>query len=154
MTKIINFENKKMPYTYEYPRPAVTVDAILIDKTNEPEILLVNRKFYPFEGMWALPGGFVDIDETLEEAVIRELEEETGITGIKLEQFGAFSEINRDPRHRTISVIFIAFVEKETLQITAGDDAADAKWFKLKNIKELAFDHFEIVKLAEKKYLL
>jgi len=143
-----------MPYTYEYPRPAVTVDAILIDRTTNAQILLVNRKFYPFEGMWALPGGFVDMDETLEEAVIRELEEETGVTGIELEQFGAFSEINRDPRHRTISVIFIAFVEKNKLQITAGDDAADAKWFRIQDLQELAFDHFEIVKLAEKKYKL
>ena len=140
-----------MSFTYKYPRPAVTVDAIIIDKS-EAEVLLIQRKFYPFENMWALPGGFVDMEETLEEAIARELSEETGLTDIELEQFGAFSDVNRDPRHRTISVIFIGFVKKGDLEVAAGDDAADAKWFKIKKIKELAFDHYEVIKMAEKKF--
>ncbi len=143
-----------MSYTYKYPRPAVSVDAILIDKNKEADVLLIRRKHYPFENMWALPGGFVDMNETLEEAIDRELEEETGISGVSLEQFKAFSEVNRDPRFRTISVIFIGFVNKEDLEVSAGDDAAEAKWFKIKNLENLAFDHYDILTLAIKKYKL
>ena len=135
-----------MSYTYEYPRAAITVDSIIIRKiTDQFELLLIQRDRYPFEGMWALPGGFIEMDETLMEAASRELEEETGLTGIELSQYKAFDKIDRDPRGRTISVVFYGFFEKSTSQIRASSDARDAKWFALINLPELAFDHSEIV---------
>lgn len=125
-------------HTYSYPRPAVTVDAILISKQNS--VLLIERGREPFKGKWALPGGFIDMDEPLETACMRELEEETGIRISELKQFKAFGAVDRDPRHRTISVIFYAFTENEIIA-QAGDDAAKAQWFPLDQLPELAFDH-------------
>lgn len=125
-------------YTYSYPRPAVTVDAILISKQNS--VLLIERGREPFKGKWALPGGFIEMDEPLETACIRELEEETGIRITLLKQFKAFGAVDRDPRHRTISVIFYAFTENEIIA-HAGDDAAKAQWFPIDQLPELAFDH-------------
>jgi 8-oxo-dGTP diphosphatase len=142
-----------MTYIYDYPRPAVTADIIIIKKSKDQQfVLLIERKHPPFEGMWALPGGFLDMDETLEEAALRELQEETGITGVELKQFHTFSNINRDPRHRTITTVFIGFTD-DTVSIEAGDDAAKAQWFALDNIPPLAFDHAEVMKLflEEKK---
>jgi 8-oxo-dGTP diphosphatase len=133
-------------FTYSYPRPAVTVDAILISKQNS--ILLIERGRDPFKGKWALPGGFIDMDEELETACRRELEEETGLRVGELKQFRAFGGVNRDPRHRTISVLFYAFTEDE-LAACAGDDAAKAQWFPLDQLPELGFDHGQI--LAEFK---
>ena len=129
-------------YTYSYPRPAVTVDAILISKQNS--VLLIERGREPFKGRWALPGGFVDMDESLETACQRELEEETGIRISELKQFKAFGAVDRDPRHRTISVIFYAFTEGEIIA-RAGDDAAKAQWFPIDQLPELAFDHQTIL---------
>lgn len=131
-----------MAYTYEYPRPAITVDAVIFSK--DKHLLLIQRKHPPFKGYWAFPGGFVNMDETLEDAVARELFEETGIKNIQLTQFHAFSDINRDPRHRTISIVFIGIVEEKTL-LKAGDDAENALWFDFENIPNLAFDHREIL---------
>jgi 8-oxo-dGTP diphosphatase len=125
-------------YTYQYPHPAVTVDAILISKKNS--VLLIERGRDPYKGKWALPGGFINIDEELETACLRELEEETGLRIGELTQFKAFGAVNRDPRERTISVIFYAFAEDE-LRVTAADDAAKAQWFPLGELPELAFDH-------------
>jgi 8-oxo-dGTP diphosphatase len=125
-------------YTYTYPRPAVTVDAILISKQNS--VLLIERGREPFKGKWALPGGFIDMDEPLETACMRELEEETGIRIAELKQFKAFGAVDRDPRHRTISVIFYAFTEDEIIAL-AGDDAAKAQWFPIDQLPNLAFDH-------------
>ncbi|MDP3433988.1 MAG: NUDIX hydrolase [Bacteroidota bacterium] len=125
-------------YSYSYPRPAVTVDAILISKQNS--VLLIERGREPFKGKWALPGGFIDMDEPLETACMRELEEETGIRISELKQFKAFGAVDRDPRHRTISVIFYAFTEDEIIA-QAGDDAAKAQWFPLDQLPDLAFDH-------------
>ncbi|MDP2114385.1 MAG: NUDIX hydrolase [Bacteroidota bacterium] len=125
-------------YSYSYPRPAVTVDAILISKQNS--VLLIERGREPFKGKWALPGGFIDMEEQLETACMRELEEETGIRISELKQFKAFGAVDRDPRHRTISVIFYAFTEDEIIA-QAGDDAAKAQWFPLDQLPELAFDH-------------
>ena len=125
-------------FTYPYPRPAVTVDAILI--SNQNSVLLIERGRDPFCGKWALPGGFIDMDEELETACRRELKEETGLRVGELKQFRAYGGVNRDPRHRTISVIFYAFVESELIP-HAGDDAANAKWFLLNDLPELAFDH-------------
>jgi 8-oxo-dGTP diphosphatase len=141
-----------MNYCYEYPRPAVTADIVVI-KTfdNQPEVLLIERKHPPFEGMWALPGGFLDMDETLEEAALRELQEETGITGIKLEQFHTFSKVDRDPRHRTITTVFIGYADENTASPEAGDDAANARWFPLDKLPPLAFDHAEVLKMVTMK---
>ncbi len=142
-----------MAFTYKYPRPALTVDAVVFRmEKNDLQVLLIRRKNPPFEKMWALPGGFVDMDETLEEAVVRELKEETGIELNDMKQLKAYSAINRDPRHRTVSVVFTGFL-KEHQPVKAGDDAANAKWFSIKNLPPLAFDHFEIINDAVKMFL-
>ncbi|MBC8487766.1 MAG: NUDIX hydrolase [Bacteroidetes bacterium] len=138
-----------MSYTYDYPRPMLTVDAVVFRQNgNNPEVLLIRRKHYPFEGKWALPGGFVDMDETLEEAVVRELKEETGLKNVDLKQLHAFSTIDRDPRGRTISVIFFGFVDMENSTVIAGDDARDARWFDANEFPHLAFDHNKVVEMA------
>ncbi|MBL7969320.1 MAG: NUDIX hydrolase [Prolixibacteraceae bacterium] len=129
-------------FTYQYPRPAVTVDAILISP--ERKVLLIERGREPYKGKWALPGGFINMDEELDVACRRELEEETGIRVGELQQFKAFGAVNRDPRHRTISVLFYAFTDSELLA-SAGDDAARAQWFPIVNLPELAFDHLQIL---------
>lgn len=134
-----------MKYGYEYPRPAVTVDAaILVKQNNDWFILLIERKHDPFKGCYALPGGFVDEDETLEEAIARELQEETNVQLENLQQFRAYSRPNRDPRGRTISVIFTSIQDVFPAAV-AGDDAASVKWFPLNQLPQLAFDHDEIV---------
>jgi 8-oxo-dGTP diphosphatase len=129
-------------FTYSYPRPAVTVDAILVSPQNS--VLLIERGREPFKGKWALPGGFIDMDEELEIACKRELEEETGIRVGELKQFRAYGGVNRDPRHRTISVLFYTFTDNELIAY-AGDDAAKAQWFPLNQLPELAFDHRQIL---------
>jgi len=129
-------------FTYSYPRPAVTVDAILFSRQNS--VLLIERGRDPFKGKWALPGGFIEMHEELETACQRELEEETGIKVEELKQFRAYGGVNRDPRHRTVSVVFYAFTDDELLAC-AGDDAAKAKWFLLNRLPELAFDHLQIL---------
>lgn len=129
-------------FTYQYPRPAVTVDAILIN--HHQEVLLIERGREPYRGKWALPGGFIDMDESLETACMRELREETGLEIENLKQFKAFGAVNRDPRHRTISVIFYAFTEGK-LNAKAGDDAANVHWFPISQLPELAFDHRQIL---------
>lgn len=141
-----------MSYTYKYPRPAVTVDAIIFTKHKENWlVLLIERKFPPFENCHALPGGFVEMDETLEEAVDRELEEETGLKNIKMQQFHTFSNIDRDPRHRTISTVFWGVTNNKVVQ--AGSDAKNAKWFNINQLPKLAFDHNIILQKAVQKLL-
>jgi 8-oxo-dGTP diphosphatase len=141
-----------MKYCYDYPRPAVTADIILLKRNeNQYVVLLIERKHPPFEGMWALPGGFLNMDETLEEAALRELHEETGISGVELEQFHTFSQVNRDPRHRTVTTVFIGFADKATLKPLAGDDASKADWFKLDEIPPLAFDHSMVIEMLKTK---
>lgn len=129
-------------YSYQYPRPAVTVDAILV--SNRKSVLLIERGRDPFKGKWALPGGFIEMNEELEIACQRELEEETGLRVGELKQFRAYGGVNRDPRHRTISVLFYAFTEDE-LVASAGDDAAKAQWFPIDQLPEMAFDHQQIL---------
>ena len=132
-------------YTYKYPRAALTVDAIVFVKSGkETSVLLIERGREPFKNRWALPGGFIEMDETLEQACIRELEEETGLQIEKMQQFGAYDAINRDPRHRTISVVYSVEL-KEQKSVEGSDDAAQAKWFSLEDLPELAFDHAEIL---------
>jgi 8-oxo-dGTP diphosphatase len=130
-------------YTYKYPRPALTTDALVIKKETA-EILLVQRGIEPFKGQWALPGGFVDIDELLADACKRELKEETGLVIEKLEQFRVYDAVERDPRGRTISVVFYGFADKSAT-VKGGDDAADAAWFGLDRLPEMAFDHAQVI---------
>lgn len=138
-----------MKYTYEYPRPAVTVDAVVFRKNRKIlEVLLIERGNYPFEGMLALPGGFLDMDETLEESVYRELEEETGLLNLKLEQLHAFSTPGRDPRGRTITITFFGFVDLNNSDVKAGDDARNAFWVDVEKVEKLAFDHQEMISMA------
>lgn len=139
-----------MPYTYPYPRPAVTVDNLIIKKTGDKnQILLIKRGKDPYKGMWALPGGFVGMEETLEQSASRELEEETALSGIPLKQFRAYGDPGRDPRHRTVSVVFYGFIPgDQTVSPSAGDDAADVRWFDLSELPRLAFDHGRIISEA------
>ena len=112
-------------------------------------MLLIERKHTPYEGMWALPGGFLEMDETLEEAALRELQEETGIFGVELKQFHTFSKVNRDPRHRTITTVFIGYTD-DNISIEAGDDAAKAQWFSMNELPSLAFDHGEVMEMVRR----
>ena len=132
-------------YCYEYPRPAVTTDAIVVAKeNNQAFVLLIQRGIAPYKNHWALPGGFVEMDEELEAACARELKEETGITGIQLQQLGAFGAVNRDPRGRTISIVFWSLITSKT-EAKGGDDAQNVKWFNLNVLPPLAFDHQKII---------
>jgi 8-oxo-dGTP diphosphatase len=142
-----------MTYTYEYPRALVTVDAIIIDSETKSKILLIKRGNEPFKNFWALPGGFIEMQETLEQSVIRETEEETSLTGIAFKQFKAFGNPGRDPRDRNIVVVFYGFCNKPELA-RAGDDAKEHKWFELKNLPNLAFDHELIIQDFFKSVLL
>lgn len=133
-------------FQYEYARPAVSVDMIVrrhID--GHPHLLLIQRKYDPFKGAWALPGGFLDIDETLEEAARRELREETGLEAGLLMQIGTFSKVDRDPRTRVITTAFFAEVDDQQ-QPVASDDAAEYRWIRSDEPIDLAFDHAEIIK--------
>ena len=138
-------------HCYEYPRPAVTVDIVLfVGSENRIEVLLIKRARQPFKGRWAFPGGFVDADESLEDAAGRELVEETGITGIKLNQLGAFGDPGRDPRGHTVSIVFTALLDDRPIAV-AADDAAEARWHSARRPPRLAFDHGEILHLAIKQ---
>lgn len=137
-------------YTYEYPRPALTVDsAIFRIENNEYHILLIKRANQPFKNKWAFPGGFVDMDETIDKAAYRELEEETGITAVELVQFKTYGSVERDPRGRTVSVVYYSMLKDESQKAVAMDDACDAQWFNINKLPELAFDH-EIILLEIK----
>ena len=137
-----------MAYTYQYPRLSLTVDAVVFKTIGaKTYVLLIQRKNEPFKGKWALPGGFVDMEETLETAVQRELEEETGLKNIELYQLHAFSALGRDPRGRTVSVVFWGIVKNEAVPVS-GDDAAQARWFEVENIPILAFDHDDVLRMA------
>lgn len=131
---------------------AVTVDSVVFCNVNNSfKVLLVKRKNDPFEGQWALPGGFIEETENLEEAVRRELMEETGVKVKTVEQVKAFGKPGRDPRGRTISIAFLSQINCEE-ELKAGDDAAEASWFEVDNLPQLAFDHVEIIETA-KNYL-
>ena len=137
-----------MPYEYEFPRPAVSTDVVVVDRQHpNPKILLIQRLKDPFANQWALPGGFMEIDETLEQAAVRELEEETGLQINDMKQVGAFSQVDRDPRGRIITVAFACEITGDQ-QAVAADDAKSVKWFELDSLPALAFDHQEIVEIA------
>jgi 8-oxo-dGTP diphosphatase len=132
-------------FVYEYPRPAVTVDVAIVTREQKPRVLLIRRKHDPFAGCWALPGGFVDPEESLEAAARRELLEETGVQTTDLRQLHTFGDPQRDPRGRTISVVYLAQVEADSVTAHAADDAAEVGWFSLVRPPQLAFDHKEIL---------
>lgn len=140
---------KEKKYCYQYPRPAVTTDSIVFGYKNEEiKVLLIQRKNEPYKGYWAFPGGFLNMDEDANTGALRELKEETGLDNIVLEQLYTFSAVNRDPRHRTISIAYIGIINLDNHVIHAGDDAVCAQWFSLNEIPPLAFDHDEILQTA------
>ncbi len=139
-----------MSYTYEYPRAALATDCVIFGYDGKSlKVLLIKRGREPFLGSWALPGGFLRMDETVQECARRELWEETGLKSDYIEQFGVFSSLHRDPRERVVSIAFYALVPISAVK--GGDDAAQAEWFDIDDIPTLAFDHAEILKEARKK---
>lgn len=139
-----------MPYTYEYPRPSVTVDCVIfgLDESQQLKVLLIRRKGDPYANKWALPGGFVQIEESLENAARRELKEETGVENVFMEQLYTFGSLGRDPRGRVISVAYFALVNLAEHTLRADTDAEDAAWYSIDDLPELAFDHAVIMKAA------
>jgi 8-oxo-dGTP diphosphatase len=135
-------------FSYDYPRPALTVDVVLATREERPRVLLIRRGKDPFKGRWALPGGFVDENERLIDAAKRELVEETGATVTDLEQLYTAGDPGRDPRGWTVSVVFLGRVHAAEVKTTAADDAAEVGWFPLDQPPELAFDHGMILKRA------
>jgi len=144
-------EDKK--FCYDYPRPAVTTDCVVYGYNDKSEllVLLIERRFDPFKGLWAFPGGFLNMDESAEQCAKRELLEETGIKVDQIQQLYTASGVERDPRGRVISIVFIAKVDMSVLNVVAGDDASNAKWFNTRNIPQMAFDHNEILAIALKQ---
>jgi 8-oxo-dGTP diphosphatase len=139
-------------HQYEYPHPAVTTDIVIFTiRDGRLKLLLVRRGLAPFKGKWALPGGFVGIDEDLEVGARRELAEETGVSGVYLEQLYTFGAPDRDPRERVITVAWYALIPSDKLQVRAATDAEAVGWFALDELPELAFDHARIVAMAHER---
>jgi len=138
-----------MTVSYQYPRAALTVDCVVFGfDEGELKVLLIQRALEPFKGKWALPGGFVRVDETLDEAARRELEEEAGLKDVFLEQLYTFGDVNRDPRERVVSVAYYALVKLTAHDTRAATDAAGARWFPVSKVPKLAFDHADILATA------
>lgn len=140
-------EDNRGTYTYRYPHPAVTADCVIFGFDGVSiKLLLIQRGIEPYKGKWAFPGGFMNMDETAEECAKRELEEETGLKDAAVEQFYTFSDVNRDPRERVITVAHYALVRLS--DVKGGDDAASARWFAMDEVPSLAFDHDRIMRMA------
>jgi 8-oxo-dGTP diphosphatase len=136
-----------MPHAYEYPRAALTVDCVVFGfDGGELQVLLIRRGLPPFKDKWALPGGFVRVEETLDDAARRELAEETGLQDVFLEQLYTFGTVKRDPRERVVSIAYFALVKPAA--VTAATDAAEAKWYPVSDLPSLAFDHADILTTA------
>jgi 8-oxo-dGTP diphosphatase len=139
-------------FSYRHPHPAVTTDIVLFTlRAEKLQLLLIRRRNPPFQGGWALPGGFLDMDEDLAECAKRELEEETGIKNVYLEQLYTFGKPNRDPRERVISVAHYALIASDRITLKPASDATEAAWFAFDELPELAFDHREIVEKAHER---
>ncbi len=138
----------KGSYTYEYPRPMLTADCVVV--RHRAEVLLVRRGNEPYKGCWALPGGFMEMDETIEHCAVRELQEETGIVVSEdmIRLIGVYSAPGRDPRGRTVTAAYRIDVA-DSMVATAGDDAAEVRWWPLEELPPLAFDHNEIITAAQ-----
>ena len=141
-----------MTTTYKYPRPALTVDCVIFGLDDQDlTVMLIQRDLEPFQGSWALPGGFVQIGESLDEAAARELREETGMTSVFLEQLYTFGQVDRDPRERVVSVAYYALANRGAHDIEAATDARNAAWFSIDEVPSLAFDHDEILQCARQR---
>ncbi len=139
-------------HAYAHARPALAVDCVVFGfDEDQLRVLLIQRDLPPFAGGWALPGGFVRIDETLDEAARRELHEETGVDRVYLEQLYTFGGVDRDPRERVVSVAYYALVKLSSHQVAAATDARDAAWFALDDLPPLAFDHADIIETAHRR---
>lgn len=139
-----------LKYCYRYPHPAVTADCVIFGyDDNNIKVLLIQRGNEPYKGHWAFPGGFMNIDETAEQCALRELEEETGLKNVKVEQFYTFTDVNRDPRERVISIAYYGKIQLSNVK--GSDDADDAQWFSLDEIPNLAFDHDLVLSKAMEK---
>jgi len=133
-------------YRYEYPHPAVTTDIVVFTIHDEQlKLLLIKRKLVPFKGQWALPGGFVALNEDIDECAKRELAEETGVKNVYLEQLRTYGDPKRDPRERVITIAYFALIASEKINLQADTDAAAADWFAVDNLPRLAFDHATLV---------
>lgn len=139
-----------MTYTYSYPRPNLAVDCVVfgLDQPNNLQVMLIRRNLAPFQDQWALPGGFVRINESVDAAARRELQEETGLEQVFLEQLYTFGEVDRDPRERVVTVAYYALVNLREHAVQAATDASEAAWFPISRLPFLAFDHAEIVRMA------
>ncbi len=139
-----------MAHTYDYPRPALTVDCVVFgfEANAALKVLLIRRNLPPYEGEWALPGGFVQMDESVDEAAVRELREETGVEDVFLEQLYTFGAVGRDPRDRIVSVAYYALINLQKHTLQAASDASDAQWYGLSDLPALGFDHDEILGCA------
>jgi len=136
----------------EKEKPSVTVDIVLFTLMGDDlKVLLVKRKYPPFKDSWAIPGGFVKINEPLDEAAIRELREETNVSNVYLEQLYTFGEPKRDPRGRVITICYVGLVHHENFKLKASTDASDVSWFSVYSLPKLAFDHKDIVEFALKR---
>ena len=137
-----------LPYKYQYPHPAVAADCLVFGYDgNSLKILLIRRKNDPYKGYWAVPGGFSNMDETIDETAKRELREETGLEGSDVELYGVFSKPDRDPRERVIGITYLTIIRLR--DAVGGDDAEKAQWFDINDLPELAFDHAQSVELAK-----
>jgi 8-oxo-dGTP diphosphatase len=147
--EMLSFETFENYDPKQYERPSVTVDVVIFSLVdNDLQVLLVKRKYPPFAGVWAIPGGFVRMQESLEAAAIRELAEETGVTDVYCEQLYSFGAPDRDPRTRVITVAYFALVPHDAIQPRPGDDAAETAWYSVFDLPQLAFDHEEILTYA------
>lgn len=136
-------------FSYAFPRPALAVDCVVFGLRDKSlAVLLIERGIEPFQGSWALPGGFVRIDETLDQAAERELVEEAGVRVTYLEQLQSFGDLERDPRERVVSVAYFALVNPAGYELSASTDARRAAWFPVEAVPRLAFDHAHILKVA------
>lgn len=144
---MVTIDMEELKYHYKYPRPCVTTDCVVFGFDGAKlNVLLIERGIEPYKGCWAFPGGFLNMDETALQGAKRELYEETGLKNAYIHQFHAFTEVNRDPRDRVITIAYYALVRIS--EVKAGDDAAKAEWFPLNKVPSLAFDHDKVLRVA------